>query len=152
MIVAGNSFIELMHERGAVLMDTETILGDPKLGYTGQPDKSWLILNKEKTGFGLVITDWKTNQPKNFKVMPYTDKMYKPFDGLSNNALGHYQVQLPLYGKLILEMLKGSKYEDLKILGCIIVLLKENGTFEEYKVPSMVNNNILRMDIKKYLK
>ena len=27
------------------------VLGHPDLGYTGQPDKVWLVMNKEKTGF-----------------------------------------------------------------------------------------------------
>ena len=39
-----------MEERGAVLLDTEIILGDPELGYVGQPDKIWLMFNKQKTG------------------------------------------------------------------------------------------------------
>lgn len=59
MIVGGKEYIDLMHERGAVLLDTEMVLGDPELGYVGQPDKVWLILNKNKTGYGFVITDWK---------------------------------------------------------------------------------------------
>jgi hypothetical protein len=36
-------------------------------------------MNKEKTGFGLVITDWKTNKPKNFEVNQWTGLMKKPF-------------------------------------------------------------------------
>lgn len=59
MIVAGDKFIDLMHERGCVLLDTEIVLGDPYLGYTGQPDKAWLCMNKDKTKYGLIITDWK---------------------------------------------------------------------------------------------
>jgi hypothetical protein len=35
-------------------------------------------------------------------------------------------------------MLKGSKYEDIKLFGCIIVLLKENSDFEEFRVPKDV--------------
>jgi len=44
MISAGNEFIDLMHERGAVLLDTEMVLGDPLLGFVGQPDKMWLMM------------------------------------------------------------------------------------------------------------
>ena len=72
MITAGDNYLKLMVERGAVLLDTEMVLGDPELGYTGQPDKVWLIMNREKTEFGLVITDWKTNKPKNFQVTKFT--------------------------------------------------------------------------------
>jgi len=152
MVIAGKKFLDLMEERGAVLLDTEIILGDPELGYTGQPDKMWLIMNKEKTGFGIITTDWKTNQKKNFIVQPYTKKMYPPFKLYDNTALGHYYIQLPLYVKLLLKMLKGTKYEDLKLLGCIVVLLKDDATFEEYRVPMDIINTVLTMDVKKYLK
>jgi hypothetical protein len=152
MIIGGNQFLDLMEERNAVLLDTEIVLGDPELGYVGQPDKCWIMLNKEKTDFGFVITDWKTNKEKNFQVHSYTDKMLPPFQHYDNTSLGHYYVQLPLYGKLLLKMLEGSKYENKKLLGCVIVHLKDNGTFVEYKVPSDVTNKILTMNVKKYLK
>ena len=152
MITAGKRYIDLMTQRGATLLDTETVLGDPELGYTGQPDKLWLIENKDKTGIGLIITDWKTNKPKNFQETGYTERMFKPFEKLPNNALGHYFVQLPLYAKLVLKMLEGSKYEDLKILGCIISHLREDTQFEEFRVPKDVISTVLDMDIKKYLK
>ena len=48
-------------------------------------------------------------------------------------------------------MLKGTKYEDLKLLGCVIVLLKEDGTYLEYKVPNKVNKLIMDIDITKYI-
>ena len=56
MIIAGKQFLTLMEERGAILLDTEIVLGDNELGYTGQPDKVWLMFNKDKTDFGFVIT------------------------------------------------------------------------------------------------
>lgn len=152
MVVAGNKFLDVMTERGAILLDTEMVLGDPELGYTGQPDKVWLMMNKSGDGFGMVITDWKTNQPKNFQIQPYTKKMLHPFNNYHDTALGHYYLQLPLYGRLIVKMLKGTKYEDLKLLGCVVVLLKDDGTFEEYKVPYEITQTILRMDIQNYLK
>jgi len=152
MITAGKRYIDLMTERGATLLDTETVLGDPELGYTGQPDKIWLIENKEKDGFGIIVTDWKTNKPKNFQETSYTERMYSPFENLPNNALGHYYVQLPLYAKLFLKMLKGSKYENLKILGCIISHLREDTQFEEFRVPKDVITTVLDMDVKKYIK
>ena len=151
MINAGKEFLNLMEERGAILLDTEIVLGDNELGYTGQPDKCWLMMNKEQTDFGLVITDWKTNQPKNFEVQHYTGKMFSPFQEYHDTALGHYYLQLPLYGRLLLKMLKGTKYENLKLLGCVIVLLKEDGTYVEYKVPQKVNKIVMDLDLSKYI-
>jgi hypothetical protein len=152
MIKAGKQFLDLMLERGAVLLDTEIVLGDPEEGYTGQPDKVWLMMNKQKDGFGFVTTDWKTNQPKNFEVHHYTGKLYFPFNEYHDNALGHYYLQLPLYGRLLLKMLKGTKFEDTKLLGNVIVLLKDDGTFTEYRVPPQINNTILNMDLSKFIK
>jgi hypothetical protein len=151
MIKAGKEFLSLMEERGAILLDTEIVLGDNELGYTGQPDKCWLMLNKEQTDFGLVITDWKTNQPKNFEIQHYTGKMFSPFNEYHDTALGHYYLQLPLYARLLLKMLKGTKYENLKLLGCVIVLLKEDGTYMEYKVPQKVNKMVMDLDLTKYI-
>jgi hypothetical protein len=151
MVKAGMKYLKLMKERNGVLLDTEMVLGDPEIGYTGQPDKIWLIENREKTDFGLVITDWKTNKPKNFQETNFTDRMYSPFEKYPNTALGHYYVQLPLYGKLLLKMLKGSKYENIKLYGCIIVHLKEDSDFDEYRVPKDVITTVLDMDMKNYL-
>ncbi len=151
MIVAGKKYLDLMEERGAVLLDTEMVLGHPELGYTGQPDKVWLMMNRDKTGFGIVITDWKTNKPKNFTVTNYTKKMLHPFDDYHDNALGHYYIQLPLYGKLLLKMLEGTKYGDIKLYGCVISHLKEDSLYDEYKVPQNIINIVMDMDIKQYL-
>ena len=152
MIGAGKEFLDLMLERGAVLLDTEMVLGDPEEGYTGQPDKVWLMMNRQKTDYGLVITDWKTNKPKNFEVQYYTGRMYPPFNNYHDNALGHYYLQLPLYGRLLLKMLQGTKFDKIKLMGGVIVLLKENGTFEEFRIPKEINDTILTMDLRKYLK
>jgi hypothetical protein len=151
MIVGGKKYLDLMEERGAVLLDTEMVLGHPELGYTGQPDKVWLMMNREKTEYGIVITDWKTNKPKNFTVTNYTKKMLHPFDDYHDNALGHYYVQLPLYGKLLLKMLEGSKYENIKLYGCVISHLKEDCLYDEYKVPQDVVNIVMNMNVKQYL-
>ena len=151
MIVAGKRYIDLLEDRKVVLLDTEIVLGDPELGYTGQPDKVWVTMNKSGNEFGLLITDWKTNKPKNFQETNYTERMYKPFEKLPNTALGHYYVQLPLYGKLLLKMLKGSKYENIKLYGCIIAHLRDDTQFEEFRVPKDVIDNVLEMDVKKYL-
>jgi hypothetical protein len=151
MVSAGTNYLNLMVERGAVLLDTEIVLGDPELGYTGQPDKVWLIMNKELTEFGLIITDWKSNKPKNFEENHFTTRMKYPFQKHPNNALGHYFTQLPFYGKLLLKMLQGTKYENVRLFGCIIVLVKETGEYEEFRVPKDVIDIILGMDMSKYL-
>jgi hypothetical protein len=151
MVFAGKNFLETMRQRGAHLIDTEIVLGHPELGYTGQGDTGWLIENKSKTGFGLIITDYKTNKEKNFIVQRYIKPMRPPFQYLPNNALGHYKTQLPLYGKLLLKMLEGTKYEDIKLLGCIIVRLTDDREFVEYRVDKNTIDTILQMDIKSEL-
>jgi hypothetical protein len=78
--------------------------------------------------------------------------MYSPFDNIDSTALGHYYLQLPFYGKLLLKMLEGTEYGDKKLLGNIVVLVKEDGSFEEYKVPVEVTQKILLMDMDKILK
>ncbi len=97
------------------------------------------------------ITDWKSNKPKNFEESFFTKRMYEPFDKLPNNALGHYFTQLPFYGKLLIKMLKGTKYENIKLYGCVVVLVKEDGRYEEFRVPKEVQETILDMDMGKYL-
>lgn len=151
MIKAGKQFLDLMIERGATLLDTEIVLGDNELCYVGQPDKVWLMKNKTGNDYGFVITDWKTNQPKNFEVQHYTGKMYSPFEGYHDTALSHYYLQLPLYGRLLKKMLKETPYENLKFLGCVVVLLKDDETFQEYKVPQDVINKVMELDITKYI-
>ena len=151
MIVAGKRYLDLLEQREVVLLDTEMVLGDPELGYTGQPDKVWLTHNVNKNDFGILITDWKTNKPKNFQENDYTERMYEPFEELPNNALGHYYVQLPLYGKLLLKMLQGSKFENIRVYGCIIAHLRDDTQFEEFRVPKKVIDTVMSMDIRKYL-
>ena len=151
MINAGTKYLKLMNERDTVLLDTEIVLGHPEIGYTGQPDKVWIVENKQKTGFGLLITDWKTNKPKNFMPTRFTKKMKHPFQDIDDTALGHYYLQLPFYGKLILKMLEGTKYENIRLYGCIVTLLREDSEFEEFRVPQSVIDRILEMDVKKYL-
>jgi hypothetical protein len=152
MVQAGEKYLKLMEERGAVLLDTEMVLGHPELGFTGQPDKFWLMENKDKTGYGLVITDWKTNKLKNFQKTKYTKKMKTPFHFVDDYALGHYYIQLPLYCKLFLKMLEGTKYEDMNLLGGVVVLLKDDSEYVEYKIPREVVSTVMDMNVKNYLK
>ena len=151
MINAGTKYLKLMNERNTVLLDTEIVLGHPEIGYTGQPDKVWIVENKQKNSFGILITDWKTNKPKNFMPNKFTKKMKYPFQDIDDTALGHYYLQLPFYGKLLLKMLEGTKYENLKLYGCIVTLLREDSEFEEFRVPQKVIDTILSMDMKQYL-
>jgi hypothetical protein len=147
MVSGGIKCLELMKERGAVLLDTEMVLGDNELRYVGQPDKMWLIENKEKNQIGIFCTDWKTNKVKNFESNHFTKPMKYPFNKLPNNALGHYYVQLPLYLRLLFKMLVGSKYENIGLFGAIIVLLKEDGTFEEFRIPMNVITQIFNLKL-----
>jgi hypothetical protein len=147
MVSAGTNFLNLMKERKAILFDTESVLGHPELNFTGQPDKLWLIKNEEKNKIGWIITDYKTNKPKNFESNHFTKPMKAPFQYLPNNALGHYNLQLPFYGKLLIEMLKGTNYEKIGLFGAIIVLLKDDGTFEEFRIPMSVINQVMNLKI-----
>jgi hypothetical protein len=151
MISAGLKYLLLMKDRGAVLLDTEMILGDPELGYVGQPDKVWVMFNKSMTEVGLVITDWKTNKPKNFQSTKFTKKLKYPFNEYDDTSLGHYYIQLPLYGKLLIKMLQGTRYENIRLFGCVISHLKEDGTYDEYKVPKGIVDKVLQMDMMEYL-
>ena len=149
MIGSGKKFIDTMHERGAYLLDTELVLGSNTLNYTGQPDKVWLLNNKGK--LNVIVTDWKTNKPENFIPKVYTKKMYKPFDYLDSTALGKYNIQLPLYGRLIKDMLKDTKYAKILFSGYIIVLLLDNGNFEEYRVHKKTYDRLATMDLSDYV-
>ena len=151
MVKYGDKFCEKMISNGAVLIDTELVMGDPELGYTGQADKIWLVSNKERTQLGIVITDYKTNKPKNFVETKWTDRMYDPYQDLPNTALGHYYVQLSLYGKLFKKMLQGTRYENLPIVRATLILLKDS-CYEEYKTPIDVINRTLQLDVKSLLK
>jgi hypothetical protein len=47
-------------------------------------------------------------------------------------------------------MLKGSKYENIKIFGCIVVHLSDEGEFEEFRVPKQIIDTVLDMNVKQY--
>ena len=122
-------------------------MGDCSLGYVGQPDKVWLVENKQGTDYGFLITDWKTNNPENFKSQRFTKKMLAPFDALDSTALGHYSIQLPLYARLLCKMLEGTDFESKKMLGAIIVLLKEDASFEEFRIPKEITSKVWGLNI-----
>lgn len=152
MIIGGKKFLDLMmFERKVELLDTECVMGSNNLRYFGTPDKLWLALNKTKTEILLYCTDWKTNQPKNFVPQWFTKKLFSPFNDYWATSLEHYYIQLPLYVRLLLDMLKGSKYENIRLAGCIVVLLKDDGTFEEYRVPNIFQDVLLNIDLSEYV-
>jgi hypothetical protein len=74
-------------------------------------------MNKEGTEFGLIITDWKSNKPKNFEENHFTKRMYPPFENLPNNALGSLFHTITILWEIINKMLKGTKYENIKLYG-----------------------------------
>lgn len=96
-------------------------------------------------GHNLLVTH-NTNKPKNFEVHSYTEQMLEPFEEWPDTALSHYKIQLPLYARLIMDMLKGTKYENLKFLGAIIVHLTDDGRFTEYKIEKSFYTKVLTMD------
>jgi len=72
-------------------------------------------------------------------------EMLPPFEDYMDTALSHYMIQLPLYIRLFLDMLKGTKYENIKVLGGIIVHLLDTGKFDEYRIPKAFINRVLTM-------
>ena len=52
---------------------------------------------------------------------------------------------------LLMKMLEGSKYENMKLYGCIVVHLKDDSDYEEYRVPQDVIDTVLNMNVKDYL-
>ena len=96
-------------------------------------------------GKNLLVTH-NTNKPKNFKIQAWTGNLLSPFEVFNDTALEHYKIQLPLYGRLLLEMLKGTKYDNIKFFGCIIVHLLDDGSYSEYRVENEFINTIFKMD------
>jgi hypothetical protein len=47
-------------------------------------------------------------------------------------------------------MLKGTKYENLKLYGCIITHLRDDTQFEEFRVPKQIIDTVLDMNVKEY--
>ena len=75
--------------------------------------------------------------------------MLAPFDNLDSTALGHYSIQLPLYGRLLCKMLEGTDFESKKMLGAIVVLLKEDASFEEFRISKEIYSKVWGLDIAK---
>jgi hypothetical protein len=49
-------------------------------------------------------------------------------------------------------MLKGTKYENTNFVGGVVVLLKDDSEFAEYRIPKEVIATTMAMNVKNYLK
>jgi hypothetical protein len=96
-------------------------------------------------GKSLLVTH-NTNKPKNFEVHQYTEDMLYPFSEYKDTSLAHYMIQLPLYARLLLDMLQGTKYSHVKFLGCVIVHLEVDGNMTEYRIPKKFTDVVMTMD------
>ena len=143
LIIAGKAQADSMADRGATLVDTEVVMGHPRLGYVGQCDCLWLAADGQ-----LVLTDWKTNKPSKFKNGYFDKPMYYPFEDTNDNAVGKYSLQLGLYERLLLAMLEGSEVSDLRFKASIIVSLLQRpvGSFNEYALDGQMRSLIYNME------
>lgn len=84
----------------------------------------WYECKKNPQNSGLVVMDYKTNAELTKEFSRATNKMMlPPFDGMFEEALSHYQIQLSLYAMC----LRGIGF-DVKALR--IIWLKDDGTYE----------------------
>jgi hypothetical protein len=47
-------------------------------------------------------------------------------------------------------MLEGSKYEKISLYGGVVVLLKDDSDFVEYRIPKEVISEVMGMNVKQY--
>ena len=142
----GVSMIHNIIGKGFIPLDTEVIMGSNKYGYFGQADNIWIGYVDGK--LGLLMTDWKTNKSKNMvDDIRYDDLLPPPLDIIRDNTKGKYMIQQILYGILFIDMLKGTKYEDLEFFGFRILKLRD--TPEVIKIPKSLFNRTLELLDKK---
>jgi uncharacterized protein (DUF342 family) len=55
-------------------------------------------------------------------------------------------IQLPLYARLLLDMLKDTKFGHIKFLGAVIVHLEVDGNMTEHRIPKKFTDVVLTMD------
>lgn len=151
MIKAGKEFLDLMESRGCVLLETECLLADNEIGLFGQADNFWVSLTRDKKQVGIVTSDHKSSKVKNMEPQPYNGLLKEPFSDYVDYAVTHYHIQLSTYSRLLKSMLKGSKYENIPLLGCIIDSLRDDGTFVEYRVPKYFMDTMMTIDLKSIL-
>jgi hypothetical protein len=147
MLTSAFAFCDLMKDRGAILIDTEAVMGCEHYKLFGQADKFWLAKHPTR-GWGLLTTDWKTNDPSKFDVAPWTKNMLGPYGFLYDNELGKYSVQLTMYSALFIKMMAHMGY-GLPYLGSIIVNVTPS-YYMEYKVVKGlygVTENVLKENL-----
>ena len=54
-------------------------------------------------------------------------------------------------GSLLSKMLQGTKYENLQVDSCYIILLQVNSSFQKFKVPDNIKNKVMNMNMNVYL-
>ena len=147
MIIAGKLQIDKMIERGAYLIDTEVVMGSVEAGYVGQCDCAWVGKDPEGN-VKLCMTDWKTNKPSKFSDSYFDKPMYYPFNMMNDNAVGKYSLQLSLYERLMLDMLKNS-HPDLSFSNSIIVSLRQKpvGTYKEFRVGEVLRQLAYNLEL-----
>jgi len=122
-------FPENMH---IVLPETKVFSTGLKTNYAGTFDL--LLYYKHPTDdskSGLVIGDWKTNRSLVSDFSRQHKKMCKaPFNDLYDEDLSSYTIQLSCY-QIPLEDI------GLKVIGRRVIWLKEDGTYETVKIPSV---------------
>lgn len=135
MIQSGFGFIEKMESRGAILIDTEAVMGHLECWAFGQADKFWLV--KMRSGnWGLLCTDWKTNDPSKFDIAPWTKNMLGPYSHLPDNSFGEYSAQLTMYSVIFQSMMMDMGLY-IPYVGSIIVNITPSH-YMEYRVESGV--------------
>lgn len=147
MLKSSFAYCDLMKDRGAMLIDTEAVMGCEVYKLFGQADKFWLAKHPSK-GWGLLTTDWKTNDPSKFDKAPWTKNMLGPYEFLYDNELGKYSVQLTMYSSLFIRMMAYMGYH-LPYLGSIIVNVTPS-YYMEYKVVKglySITDNVLKENL-----
>lgn len=135
--------VNMTHEvlsHNFVPLDTEVVMGSTELGYFGQCDNIWLGEHKGK--LVLSMSDHKTNEEKNFIPKPYNKFMKPPFENKRDTVLSKYEIQQPLYAQLFIDMLKNTKYKDLRFKGFRIWHLR---TPRVYKINIKDYNKIKKL-------
>lgn len=141
MLKTGVDLIHTIINNGFVPLDTEVVMGSIDLGYFGQCDNIWLGEYKGRIVF--LMTDYKTNQTKNFQEAPYNLPMRHPFQELLDTDLSKYYIQQPLYAQLFKDMLKNTIYKDIPFIGFRILHLRDGGN--SIKIPNWVYNEIKKL-------
>ena len=69
--------------------------------------------------------------------------MFTPFEKLMDTTLSEYYIQQPLYAQLLTDMLKGSEFGEIPIIGFRILHLRDEG--KSIKIPTWVYNEVKKL-------